>query len=48
MWWCIPVIPALGRWRQDDLEFEASPGHIERPYLTQKRKGYYVCRDRHF
>jgi hypothetical protein len=23
-WWCTPVIPALGRLRQEDLEFEVS------------------------
>lgn len=23
MWWCIPVIPALGRCRQEDQEFKA-------------------------
>jgi hypothetical protein len=24
VWWCAPVIPALGRLKQEDLEFESS------------------------
>jgi uncharacterized protein YceK len=27
-WWCIVIIPALGRLRQEDLEFKASLGCI--------------------
>ena len=25
-WWHVPVIPALGRWRQEDHEFESGLG----------------------
>jgi hypothetical protein len=28
VWWCMLVIPALGRLRQEDLEFKASLGCI--------------------
>jgi hypothetical protein len=27
----VPIIPALGRLRQEDLEFKVSLGYIERP-----------------
>jgi hypothetical protein len=27
VWWYIPVIPTLGRLRQEDLKFEASLGY---------------------
>lgn len=28
VWWYIPVIPALVRWRQENWAFKASLGHI--------------------
>jgi hypothetical protein len=34
-WWCISVIPALTRLRQEDLE--ASLGYIVRPYLKRTK-----------
>jgi hypothetical protein len=34
MWWCLPVIPALGRLSQEAFEFEASLIYIET--LSQK------------
>jgi hypothetical protein len=30
MWWCIPVISALGRLRQEKREFKAHLGYIVR------------------
>jgi hypothetical protein len=33
------VIPGLGRLRQENLEFKANLGYIDRPYLKKKRKG---------
>jgi hypothetical protein len=34
----VPVIPALGRLRQEDLKFEASLGCIAKPYLKKTRR----------
>jgi hypothetical protein len=46
VWWHIPVIPALGKLRQKDQEFEASLGYtmsssqleLHRETLSQKTK----------
>jgi hypothetical protein len=37
-WWHTPIIPAVGRWRKEDLEFEASVGCLIRPCLKEERK----------
>jgi hypothetical protein len=37
-WWCIHVIPELGRSRKEDHEFEASLGFIVRPCLKIQNK----------
>jgi hypothetical protein len=37
-WWCMPVISALGRWRQEDCEFKTSLEYIMRPCLSGKIK----------
>jgi hypothetical protein len=29
VWWHLPIIPALGRYRHEDRELEASLGYIE-------------------
>jgi hypothetical protein len=33
-----PVIPALGRWRQEDHKSEASLGYIQTQYLKKKEE----------
>jgi hypothetical protein len=37
-WWFTPVIPALGRLRQEDHEFEANLGSIARSHLKKKER----------
>jgi hypothetical protein len=32
--WNMPIIPALGRLRQKDLEFQANLGYVERQFLS--------------
>jgi hypothetical protein len=41
-WWCRPEIPALGRLRQQDLEFKTSPGYTVRLCLKKKKPCYTV------
>jgi hypothetical protein len=36
-WWNMPVIPALGRLRQEYHEFEASLDYIVTPYIQNKQ-----------
>jgi predicted glycosyl hydrolase (DUF1957 family) len=36
-WWYIPVIPALGRLRQEDHQFEVNLGFTVRPCLKNKQ-----------
>jgi hypothetical protein len=38
VWWCIPVIPALVRQRQEDPEFKASLCYITRPYPEREER----------
>jgi hypothetical protein len=38
VWWCTPVISALGRLKQEDLEFEANLDYRVRPCLKKKKK----------
>jgi hypothetical protein len=37
VWWCTPVIPALGRLRQEYQEFEASLSYIVDPDSKKKK-----------
>jgi hypothetical protein len=37
-WWCMAVIPALGRTRQEDQEFKANLGYIARPSPQRERE----------
>jgi hypothetical protein len=42
VWWCIPVVPALGRLRQKNREFKANQGYtaslsLRRPELKNKQ-----------
>jgi hypothetical protein len=39
VWWLTPVIPALGRLRQEGSEFEASLSYIARSCLRTKQRG---------
>jgi hypothetical protein len=39
-WWFTPIIPALGRLRQEGHEFEFSLGLQSEPYLKIKSWGY--------
>jgi hypothetical protein len=36
VWWYIPVIPALGRLRQEDQEFWVNLGHIVKTLAQNK------------
>jgi hypothetical protein len=36
VWWCISIIPVLGRLRQEDHEFEVSLGYIMKYSLKNK------------
>jgi hypothetical protein len=38
VWWCTPVIPALGKLRQEDCEFQASLDYTVRSCLKKKKK----------
>jgi hypothetical protein len=40
-WWHTSVIPALGRPKQEDCEFEVSLGYIVSETLSQKKKKLY-------
>jgi hypothetical protein len=43
-WWCSPVIPKLGKLRQEDLEFKASLNYILRSCLREyDRRGTVLC-----
>jgi hypothetical protein len=42
VWCCTPIILALGRLRQEDLEFKASLGYLVKCCL-QKQKEIWVC-----
>jgi hypothetical protein len=43
VWWYTSVIPALGRLRQENHEFQGSLGYIARPYVKKK----CMCEDNH-
>jgi hypothetical protein len=36
VWWCMPVIPELGRLMQEDQEFKASLGYIARLVMLDR------------
>jgi hypothetical protein len=38
MWWQTPVISILGWLREEAMEFETSPGYIEKPCFKRKKK----------
>jgi hypothetical protein len=38
LWWCRPTIPALRRWRQEDLELQAGLGYIVRTCFKKLKK----------
>jgi hypothetical protein len=37
VWWCTPVIPALGRLRQENYKFKVSLGYTERICLKKPK-----------
>jgi hypothetical protein len=39
VWWCILVIPALGRLKQEDLKLNTSLVYIARPCIKQPKGG---------
>jgi hypothetical protein len=38
VWWCMPIIPALGRRKQEDQEFKSSLGYIARLSFKKKER----------
>jgi hypothetical protein len=38
VWWHMPIIPGVGKLRQEAYEFKASLNYIERPFLKKKKK----------
>jgi hypothetical protein len=38
VWWYTPIIPALGKLRQEYCKFKANQGYIARPYLKNNKK----------
>ena len=43
VWWCTPVIPVLGRLKQEDCRFETSLSNLARPcFKIKKQKGLGV------
>jgi hypothetical protein len=38
VWWSIPIIPTLGKLRQEGCEFEASLGYIAARQKTKKEE----------
>jgi hypothetical protein len=42
MWQCPPAIPALGKLRQGNREFEASLGYRARHYLKKPKKEIHI------
>jgi hypothetical protein len=41
-WWYTPVIPAPGRQKQEDYDFEVSLSYITRPYLKETKDWEYI------
>jgi hypothetical protein len=42
VWECTPTDSALGRQRQEDREFEASPGYLARPIKKKKKPFFFM------
>jgi hypothetical protein len=38
VWWFMPIIPALGRPRQEDCEFQANLSYMARPCQEREKK----------
>jgi hypothetical protein len=43
VWWYIPIIPALGRLKQEDIEVQASLGYIMGSCLKGEKKNTSLC-----
>lgn len=41
VWWCTSVIPALGRWQEEDQEFKASLSHMSPCLKIKPKRGFH-------
>jgi hypothetical protein len=39
VWWLLPIIPVLGRLKQEDCKFKANLGYTEKHCLKKRKEG---------